>query len=119
MVQPAKYEVKAGDFVGRNFDYYVVSVDEDVKTDQVLFNKFVATLGHRAMPVILGTPSGVGPYTVKFAIEHSFAWMDNPSGGNLGVGGSTGLAGMTDMLASALTDAGFTNVTVTRTTEIS
>jgi hypothetical protein len=117
MVQPAKLIASPGEFLGRNLDYYIVEVAEDIVTVNANLQKLLNTVGTRAQAIILGTPSGTGPYTVKFAIEHTMAWMSNPTGGNHGLGGP--LASFTDALAAALGAAGFTGVVVTRATEIS
>lgn len=103
---PVNAKVSAGEFLGRNLDFYtVVSADVDftpvgltgsaAATAQGLLNKMVEMIAQRGQPVILTLTDSK---TIKFAIEHSSAWE------------AVGTSALEDMLnASAL----FGTITVT------
>ena len=53
-------------------DYVPGYIPNDFSQDAL--DKLVEIISQRGQPVIMGTPSGSGPYTFKFAIEHNSAW---------------------------------------------
>lgn len=74
-------------------------------------DKLVEIVAQRGQPVILGAPTGSGPYTLKFATEHKGSW--NVSG-NAAV--DTSAADLKAAILAAGKDHGFTdaaNTTVT------
>jgi hypothetical protein len=55
--------------------FYTVSTANNIVTvtngDNAYLDTLVNAISTRAQPVILGTPSGTGPYTLRFAVEHA------------------------------------------------
>lgn len=78
MVQKVHGAVAAGEMLGRNLDFYTLETDQDIRTgaaaSQAKLDKLVEVISLRGQPIIMGAPSGTGPYTFKFAIEHAGAW---------------------------------------------
>jgi len=79
---PVNAKVSAGEFLGRNLDFYtVVSANVDftpvgltgaaATTAQGLLNQMVEMIAQRGQPVILTLTDSK---TIKFAIEHHNAW---------------------------------------------
>lgn len=76
--------VSAGEFVGRNMDFFTFSSDVNIlplnasgnANSQKALDKLVEVISLRGQPVLLGTPysAGGGQFAVKFATEHSGAW---------------------------------------------
>lgn len=78
MVQKVHGAVAAGEMLGRNLDFYTLETDQDILAvagdSQKRLDKLVEVISLRGQPIIMGAPSGSGPYTFKFAIEHAGAW---------------------------------------------
>jgi len=94
---------KAGEFLGKNLDFFTVTISgTSIAADgvfgsatQLAFEKMVAVIGTRAQPIILGTPSAT---ILKFAVEHNDAWS----------AAAANSATVNNSLQKALEDAGFT-----------
>lgn len=92
MVDKVNGSVKAGEFLGRELDFFVFSgpVNILVKGDsqgngnsantgtaatQTKLDKLVEVISLRGQPIIMGKPATDGTtYTLKFATEHTGAW---------------------------------------------
>lgn len=94
MVDKVNGKVSAGEFLGRNLDFFVFTGPVNILTSsttggnaattgnavtQAALDKLVEVVSLRGQPVIMGAPffdaaAGPGLYTVKFATEHNGAW---------------------------------------------
>lgn len=62
-------------------NFYTLTTAVDIRTEaagnaasQARLDKTVEIISLNGQPVILGAPSGSGPYELKFVIEHANAW---------------------------------------------
>lgn len=57
---------------------YTISTATDIVTltngHNAVLDKLIEAISTRAQPVLLGAPAGSGPYTLRFAVEHSDAF---------------------------------------------
>lgn len=83
MVDKVNGRANAGEFLGRNLDFFVFTSPVNIlpltasgdATSQAALDKLVEVISLRGQPIILGTPYADGDdYVVKFATEHSGAW---------------------------------------------
>lgn len=83
MVDKVNGRVGAGEFLGRNLDFFVFTSPVNIlplaaggnANSQAALDKLVEVVSLRGQPVILGTPYLDGSdYVVKFATEHTGAW---------------------------------------------
>jgi hypothetical protein len=83
MVDKVNGNVRAGETLGRNLDFFVFTSPVNIlplaasgnTTSQAALNKLVEVISLRGQPIILGTPYLDGSdYVVKFATEHTGAW---------------------------------------------
>jgi hypothetical protein len=88
--------VAAGEHLTGNLDFFTVETATDL-TAAANLNKMVETISLNGQPVIMGAVTGTGPYTLKFANEHTAAWT-------------------AASLDAALEAAGFANCVVTAAT---
>jgi hypothetical protein len=74
-------KVFAGDFLGANLQFYAVTTSVDITgasaQSQAALDKLVEVISLNGQPVIMGAPTGTGPYVLRFAVEHTNAWGDN------------------------------------------
>ncbi len=73
MVDKVNGKAAAGEFLGSNLDFFIVGTTTDI-TVQATLEKVIETVSLNGQPVILAAPTGSGPYTLKFATEHTGAW---------------------------------------------
>ncbi|RYD64233.1 MAG: hypothetical protein EOP83_10280 [Verrucomicrobiaceae bacterium] len=74
-------KVFAGDFLGANLQFYAVTTSVDITgasaSSQAALDKLVEVISLNGQPVIMGAPTGTGPYVLRFAVEHTNAWEDS------------------------------------------
>lgn len=73
-------KVFAGDFLGANLQFYAITTSVDITgasaQSQAALDKLVEVISLNGQPVIMGAPTGTGPYVLRFAVEHTNAWED-------------------------------------------
>lgn len=75
MTDKVNGKASAGEFLGSNLDFYIVTSTTRFDNDQALLDKVVETISLNGQPVILAAPTWSSPTcTIKFAIEHASAW---------------------------------------------
>jgi hypothetical protein len=74
--------VAAGEHLTGNLQFYSVSTAVDISgaaaLSQAALDKLVEVISLNGQPVIMGAPVKSGStYTLKFAVEHTGAWVDS------------------------------------------
>ena len=106
----------AGEHLTSNIDYFTVSTPVNltatVANGVSALDKLVEIISLRGQPVIQGSVTGSGPYSLKFATEHAGSWNVT---GTMAVNNST--VDLQAAIISAGVDYGFdANTTVTLST---
>lgn len=74
-------KVFAGEFLSGNLQFYSITTAVDISgaapASQAALDKLVEVISLNGQPVILGAPTGTGPYVLHFAVEHTNAWESN------------------------------------------
>jgi hypothetical protein len=65
--------------ISSNVDIRALSAGGDAAS-QARLNKLIEVVSLRGQPVILGTPTGSGPFTLVLATEHAGQWTADASG---------------------------------------
>lgn len=85
MVDKVNGRVSAGEFLGRDLEFYTVTVTGvDIRAlasggstaSQARLDNLIEIVAMNGQPILLSNPTGSGPYVLKFAIEHKGAWAD-------------------------------------------
>ena len=82
-----------GEFLGKQLDFYTITGDgTPALTDAYTLNRVIEIISLNGQPVIMGTPTAT---ELKFAIEHTGAWLDNSGADALKAALDAGVSGTT------------------------